>query len=174
MKIYTKTGDNGVTSLYDGSRVQKSEQVFDVLGSLDELGSQMGVLLTLCPGNEFLLLTQRTLLNIGSIVATPSGNKDFLPRVTETDVSRVESEIDNLDTKLKPLNVFLIMDGKTAASAQAHVCRTVCRRVEREMEKYGNIDRTLTRFTNRLSDYFFTLARFESEVNVSFMRCTVM
>jgi cob(I)alamin adenosyltransferase len=166
MKIYTKTGDSGITSLYDGSRVQKSEQIFDVLGSLDELGSQIGVFLSFKEdeNENFLLYVQKTLLNIGSIIATPSSNKDSLPVVADDAVTRVENEIDKLDSHLEPLTRFLIMDGKTETSAQAHVCRTVCRRVEREMEKYGNIDRTLTRFMNRLSDYFFTLARFESEV----------
>ena len=165
MKIYTKTGDGGVTGLYDGTRVQKAEQIFDVLGSLDELGSHIGLFLANFPANfpgeeeKFLVNIQRTLLNIGSIIATPSGNKD-LPNITEQNIEEIEHEIDRIDIFLKPLTVFLIMAGESILSAQAHVCRTVCRRVERELEKYGNVDRLITRYINRLSDYFFTLARY--------------
>lgn len=177
MKVYTKTGDRGVTSLYDGTRVQKSEQIFDVLGTLDELGSHIGVLLShMQQASPFLLCVQRTLLNIGSVIATPSGDVD-IHRVTETDIECIEKEIDNLDTHMEELKTFLIMDGGSATSAQSHVCRTVCRRLEREMEKYGNIDRTITRYINRLSDYFFTLARFENlpERNTNYKyTCNIM
>lgn len=168
MKVYTRTGDNGLTSLYDGSRVAKTEQIFDVLGALDELASHIGVLCSKYKHcREFLQFVQRKLLNIGSIIATPSVDENtVLPTIQDEDVVRIENEIDELDEVLKPLTVFLIMDGVNEPSAYAHVCRTVCRRAERELEKYGNVDRTITRFANRLSDYFFTLARFTSEVSV--------
>ena len=178
MKVYTRTGDNGLTSLYDGSRVAKSEQIFDVLGALDELASHIGVLCSKYNNEstcvlhnkylrcgEFLQLVQRKLLNIGSIIATPNTNENtVLPTIQDEDVLKIEHEIDELDLFLKPLTVFLIMDGFNEQSAHAHVCRTVCRRAERELEKYGNVDRTISRFVNRLSDYFFTLARYSSEV----------
>lgn len=175
MKVYTKTGDNGITSLYDGSRIAKSEQIFDVLGTLDELAAHIGVLcckyrlvykklgyINEFHSETFLVYIQKTLLNIGSIIATPSGGKT-LPEITEEDVNNIETVIDKIDKYLPELTTFLIMDGPTEISAIAHVCRTVCRRVEREMERYGNIDRTITKFINRLSDYFFMVSRYNSQ-----------
>jgi cob(I)alamin adenosyltransferase len=171
MKVYTKTGDEGITSLYDGTRVSKADQVFDVLGSIDELAAHIGVLMnTFIHKDSYISLKniQETLLDIGSIIATPLNNKP-LPTVCWLDIKDIEEEIDRLTLSLKPLSDFLILDGKTKESAQAHVCRVVCRRVERDMEKYGNIDRNLIIYINRLSDYFFTLARVEGEKPKSFL-----
>lgn len=165
MKVYTKTGDDGTTSLYDGTRVGKESPVLDVLGSIDELAAHIGVLSSCTHTDvEFLTWVQKTLLEIGTIIATPLGNKTNLPNIESNDVSKIENQIDSMDLKLTPLTAFLVMVDETPMSAQAHVCRTVCRRVEREMEKYGNIDRNVTRYINRLSDFFFTVARVEKEV----------
>lgn len=178
MKIYTKTGDNGTTGLYDGSRVQKSEQIFDVLGSLDELSAHIGSLLhALKKSREaqfdtildntismFLPNLQKQLLNIGSIIATPNQSKNLkLPEIVEEDVQKIEEWIDTFDKHLQPLTKFIIQDGKNEAEVNAHICRTITRRVERELNKYGNVDENIFKFINRLSDYFFTLARFVSE-----------
>lgn len=168
MKIYTKTGDNGETGLYDGSRVQKSEQIFDLLGALDELSSHIGMLILHCKEKQyevsFLRKTQQTLLNIGSIVATPNPRQgQKLPIISEEDVSEIESYIDNMDNHLPILSVFILQGGKTLCESQAHVCRCVTRRTEREMIKYGNVDEHIFKYMNRLSDYFFTLARYYSE-----------
>ena len=165
MKVYTKTGDDGTTSLYDGTRVSKESPIFDVLGSIDELAAHIGVLSSFTHTEvDFLAWVQKRLLDIGSIIATPLGNKTNLPTIESGDVSKIEDQIDFMDLKLAPLTEFLVMVDETPMSAQAHVCRTVCRRVEREMEKYGNIGREVTRFINRLSDFFFTVARVEKEV----------
>jgi cob(I)alamin adenosyltransferase len=166
MKIYTRTGDGGVTSLYDGSRVQKSEQIFDVLGTLDELGAHVGLLLSLStkhtPYRQTLLYIQQSLLTIGSLVATPLGD-DTLKQISDEDVKCIEDKIDDLDRSLTPLTNFLFMDGKTVPGSQAHICRTVCRRLEREMTRYGTVQGSANKFLNRLSDLFFTIARYESE-----------
>ena len=164
MKIYTRTGDYGVSGLYDGTRTQKSEQIFDVLGTLDELGAQIGMFMAVkALHNDFLKTVQRWLLNIGSIIATPSGNTLNLPIITADNVSVIESKIDDMDEHLQPLKNFIIMDGVNVSSAQAHICRTVCRRAERELVRYGNVNENIIKLINRLSDYFFTLSRYESE-----------
>ena len=172
MKIYTKTGDNGETDLYDGTRAQKSDQIFDLLGALDEVSSHLGLLILYLKerGNDitnemaFLRKTQQTLLNIGSIIATPNPKGgQTLPIISEEDVSEIETRIDRLDSFLQPLVVFILQGGTTISESQSHVCRTVTRRTEREMIKYGNVDEYIFKYINRLSDYFFTLARYCSE-----------
>lgn len=176
MKVYTRTGDNGSTSLYDGSRASKSEQIFDLLGTLDELAAHIGVFIALVNSatpvseipihNTFLEKVQQILLNIGSIIATPSENKS-LPVITGKDVKSIEDSIDDLDLSLHPLQTFVVMTSVSPTAAQAHVCRTVCRRSEREYFRYGNVDENIAKFLNRLSDYFFTRARYEDEVPVN-------
>uniref|UniRef100_A0A6C0KQJ0 Cobalamin adenosyltransferase-like domain-containing protein n=1 Tax=viral metagenome TaxID=1070528 RepID=A0A6C0KQJ0_9ZZZZ len=176
MKVYTKTGDNGTSGLYDGSRVQKCEQIFDVLGTLDEMASHIGKLIFLLRNFyianssdkhkiiPYIISLQKTLLNIGSIIATPSRDDSFiLPEFTEEQVSEIENYIDVMDSELKPLTVFIIQDGKNEIEAEAHICRTVTRRAEREINKYGNVSHEIFKFINRLSDFFFTLARYVSE-----------
>ena len=182
MKIYTKTGDNGTTGLYDGSRVQKNDQILDVLGSLDELSAHIGMLLFVLKIKNywshpmlktasfedtitmFLPNLQRQLLNIGSIIATPNPGENLkLPEIGEADIITIEEWIDTFDKSLHPLTTFIIQDGKNESEANAHICRTITRRVERELNKYGNVSENILKFINRLSDYFFTLARFVSE-----------
>jgi cob(I)alamin adenosyltransferase len=176
MKIYTKTGDNGTTGLYDGSRVQKSEQILDALGALDELSAHIGRLLLLLKKFyiteatdklkliPFFISLQSRLLNIGSIIATPNPTSDLkLPEVTDVHVKEIENLIDAMDSKLKPLTSFIIQDGKNEIEVQSHICRTITRRAERDINKYGNVSDEALKFINRLSDLFFTLARYVSE-----------
>ena len=163
-KIYTKTGDNGETGLYDGSRLAKTEPIFDVLGTLDELSSHIGVLITLYENGWTKTLTERlrqiqqTLLNIGSIIATPNPEGKKLPDISGI-VEAIESFIDGMDAMLPRLTTFLLVGGTNMSESQAHVCRTVARRAEREFLKSGIDNDTIRIFLNRLSDYFFTLAR---------------
>ena len=180
-KIYTKTGDNGETGLYDGSRLAKTEPIFDVLGTLDELSSHIGVLITLYERGwkitcfetlaeisrqiQHSLLNigrlrqiQQTLLNIGSVIATPNPEGKKLPDITGI-VESLESYIDEMDATLPPLTQFLLVGGTNLSESQAHVCRTVARRTEREFLKSGIDNDTIRIWLNRLSDYFFTLAR---------------
>ena len=176
MKVYTKTGDNGTTGLYDGSRVGKDSQILDVLGTLDELSSHIGVLLyhirkekmsrVLFQSHiiDFLIKVQKKLLDIGSIVATPNPTETTrLPTISESDINEIEMSIDTITRFLKPLTTFIIQTGVNMIEAQSHVCRTITRRAERELNKYGNVCQPTLIFMNRLSDWFFTVARFFSE-----------
>lgn len=171
MKIYTKRGDAGVTDLYDGSRAEKSDSIFNALGSIDELSSHIGMLILHIRQYSmddhtitFLRNVQQDLLNIGSIIATPNPKEDQrLPEITEDHVKKIETSIDNIDTVLKPLTVFIKVGGVNIIESQAHICRTVCRRAERDIVGCHNDGSCLNKYMNRLSDYFFTFARFKSE-----------
>jgi cob(I)alamin adenosyltransferase len=171
-KIYTKTGDGGETDLYDGSRLAKTEAIFDVLGTLDELSSHIGVLITICGTpwlpdvrtktlGKRLREIQQTLLDIGSIIATPNPVDRKLPDISGI-VESVESFIDGMESLLPALTTFLLVGGQNTTESQAHVCRTVARRAEREFLKSGIDNDTIRIWLNRISDYFFTLARIMS------------
>jgi cob(I)alamin adenosyltransferase len=155
----------------------KSDQIFDLLGALDELSAHIGVLILHLKLNDGLTFVsseiessrnllrniQQTLLSIGSIVATPNPKVGLhLPEVTSEKVEIIEAEIDRMTENLAPLTVFILQGGITFIESQSHVCRTVARRTERELIKYGNIDENILKYLNRLSDFFFTLARFYS------------
>lgn len=171
MKIYTKRGDSGSTDLYDGSRIEKTDEIFNALGSLDELSSQIGMLITYLRQNfnthaaEFLRGIQQDLLNIGSIIATPNPKADqILPEITEEHVRKLELYIDIMDATLEPLTVFIKVGGINLIESQTHICRTVCRRGERDVLKCGFSHETVNKYLNRLSDFFFTFARANSNI----------
>lgn len=165
MKIYTKTGDKGTTSLLGGTRVSKSHKRIESYGAVDELNSHTGLLrdyMSKTLSIDFILDIQQKLFIIGSNLADNSGNNKFnLPKVRIEDIEAIEREIDALDSNLPPLKNFILPGGHQAVS-QAHICRCVCRRAEREVVKLGDleeVDITIVSFLNRLSDYFFTLSR---------------
>ena len=165
MKIYTKRGDSGLTDLYDGSRVTKTDEIFDALGTLDELSSHIGMLIYLDlqynPSGAFLRDIQQDLLDIGSIIATPNPKENqVLPSINAGHIEKLESQIDEMDTKLQPLTVFIKVGGSSQIESQAHICRAVCRRAERCILKCVNDGDFINQYMNRLSDYFFTLARY--------------
>lgn len=164
MAIYTKTGDKGETSLFDGTRVGKSNMRIDMLGALDELNAFFGLLRSTLPENhhqdEFLLRIQSALLDVGAEIANPRKRpdeyKDFDGYVKE-----MEESMDEMDKKLEPLYNFILPGGSPAAS-HAHVCRTTVRRTERlffDLRKEFTLNDSIGRFLNRLSDYCFVLAR---------------
>ncbi len=166
MKIYTKTGDNGTTGLFDGTRVSKSNEIFDVLGTLDELSAHIGMLCALEEKNDtlkiFLRTIQRHLLDIGSVIATPTKKDMSKYNITEEDIKNIEIDIDRMEADNAPLTKF-ILAGVNKSDSQSHICRAVCRRLEREMIRYS-IDSErdfplLIKYINRLSDYFFVLSR---------------
>ena len=167
MKIYTKTGDRGQTSLVGGQRVSKCCERLESYGTVDELNSHIGVLIASCSDEAdkaFLTDVQATLFVVGGYLATDTSQRDVRPGnvVTPEMVQAVEAEIDRLQATLPPLRLFILPGGCMAAGF-AHVCRTVCRRAERTawaMEPLTEADRTGIRYLNRLSDYLFTLARF--------------
>lgn len=169
MKIYTRTGDAGQTSLYGGQRVEKDALRIEAYGTVDELNAQMGVVrsLPLPPDVEPLLeRIQHELFLLGADLATPpnSGAKD-VRRVGEEEVRRLEADIDRLDASLPQLQAFILPSG-SLAGAQLHVARTVCRRAERyiiRLVREESLDKTVVMYVNRLADLLFVVARYVNQ-----------
>lgn len=164
--VYTKTGDKGTTSLVGGTRVPKTHERLEAYGTIDELNSNLGVLISLLPDGAdrtFVLRIQHKLFAVGSYLATDQENTTLKEAsiITPEHVEEVEKEIDRLDAQLPPLTAFIIPGGCHSA-AVCHVCRTVCRRAERRIlvlsEKY-TISPELLAYVNRISDYLFVLSR---------------
>ncbi len=164
MKIYTKSGDKGKTSLLSGERVKKNDNRINAYGTVDELNSFIGFLnaLDLAEMHKtFLTRIQNKLFNLGSLLAVKNEVSFKIPQITEDDILSIEAEIDKLNTHIPVLKEF-ILPGGDLVSAQCHVCRSVCRRAERlvvGLSEKENIDENVVKFLNRLSDYFFVLAR---------------
>jgi cob(I)alamin adenosyltransferase len=170
-KIYTRTGDKGSTSLIGGERVSKSHLRIECYGTLDELNAFTGKLKLLCKASQTLQAfgenmgsIQKKLFDIGSILATPGGKEwNNMPNINETHVKELENEIDKMNSALKPLKTFTV-PGKNEINAEAHICRTVCRRAERILcrakENGIDISDSVMTYINRLSDYFFVLSRY--------------
>lgn len=165
MKIYTKTGDEGMTSLVGGKRVKKCCARLDSYGSVDELNSFIGLLVTYITDEAdiaFLQKIQGELFMVGGSLATDLSVSEARCEVSQAMISDIESEIDRLSAALPPLRSFVVPGG-SRASALAHVCRTVCRRAERcvfaLIEEGGAVEENVAVYLNRLSDYFFVLAR---------------
>jgi cob(I)alamin adenosyltransferase len=165
MKIYTKTGDKGTTSLFGGKRVSKADLRIETYGTVDELNSWIGVLRDQDVNKsrqEELIEIQDRLFTVGSILATEPGNtKVRIPSLSETDVTFLENKIDSMDSVLEPMKVFVLPGGHTSVSF-GHVARTVCRRGERlviALDAQEKVDELVIRYLNRLSDYLFVLCR---------------
>jgi cob(I)alamin adenosyltransferase len=165
VKIYTRTGDAGDTSLFDGSRVRKDDARVDAYGEVDELNAWLGLARASrldTPLDEALRQLQRDLFALGAQLADPA--EKLAPRVAkaviaEADVVRLERLIDQLEEELTPLRRFILAGG-TPAGAALHVARTVCRRAERRIVALDPpVDAVLVRYVNRLSDLLFVLAR---------------
>jgi len=164
MKIYTKTGDKGMTSLYGGKRVSKDDLRIEAYGTVDELNAHVGLLIAMLPYHqEKYLLTeiQKCLFTVGSILASDPTKDMPTPDLLQSDVDLLENAMDNMDAQLTPLKTF-VLPGGSESNSQAHVCRTVCRRAERRLISLAGaaeVDNLLIRYLNRLSDYFFMLSR---------------
>lgn len=166
MKVYTKTGDAGTTSLVGGKRVMKCSPRLEAYGTVDELNSHIGMLVALGvpePASKDLEWIQNKLFDLGSLLATEPESK-YQPRsLTSHDVERLEGAIDAMDPQLPTLRNF-VLPGGTVSAAEANIARTVARRAERQMVKMNSdglaIAPEAMRFINRLSDYLFVLARF--------------
>lgn len=165
MKIYTKTGDSGTTALFGGARVPKHHIRIESYGTLDELNSALGLLRSGgVPGDldGFLMGVQQDLFVLGShLAAEPGKEHGYLPELEVGAVDRIEQEIDALEAELPALKNFILPGGHSLA-AQAHVCRCICRRAERLVCHLAELETTppeIVRYLNRLSDYFFVLAR---------------
>lgn len=165
MKIYTRTGDTGETSLFDNSRVSKADPRVDAYGEVDELNAALGVVRSaaLDPDlEEALIRIQRDLFAVGAQLADPRDR--LAARVTKAfigndDVTRLEQLIDRVEQEVPPLTRF-ILPGGTMAGASLHLARTICRRAERRIVSLSpQPDLLLIRYMNRLSDLLFVLAR---------------
>lgn len=168
MKIYTRSGDDGTTSLFSGGRVQKHHLRVDCYGTVDELNSLIGVARAHEPTeatDAMLARVQHQLFNLGADLATPMDAKSsHVVRMDAATVTGLEEEIDRMSEALPALKYF-ILPGGTPASATIHVARTVCRRAERlvsELQEYEAVGEHVLPYLNRLSDYLFTLARWEN------------
>lgn len=164
MKIYTKTGDRGTTSLVGGKRVDKDDARLEAYGTIDELNSHIGMLAAdgVCDSDiKTLRWIQNKLFDLGAYLATEPESSWQPKRLTNEDIERIESAIDGLTEHLPQIHQFILPGGAIAA-CQAHVCRCVARRAERRMvtlSRSAEIDDGAMKFINRLSDYFFTLAK---------------
>jgi len=166
MKIYTRTGDQGQTSLLGGGRVSKDHLRIEAYGTIDELNSHLGLLRDQCTDRHKALLqdVQTTLFSIGSRLASGSeaeADRFKVPAVTDDQVVSLEAAMDAMDKELPEMRNFILPGGHPAVS-QAHICRTVCRRAERRCVSLGaheDVPAVLIRYLNRLSDLLFVLAR---------------
>ena len=165
MKLYTRTGDTGETSLYGETRVSKADALVDACGEIDELNAWLGFVRSsaLDPDIDGAVTDiQRDLFAVGAQLADPSDR--LSERVTkafldDADVARLEELIDRLDAELPPLTKFILAGGAPSGAA-FHVARTVCRRAERRMVSLTPaVDAVLIRYINRLSDLLFVMAR---------------
>lgn len=165
MKIYTKTGDKGETSLFGGARVPKDHIRIEAYGTVDELNSYLGLIRdeSLSQHDEEAIITiQDRLFTLGSLLAAdPSKSNLKLPQLSEEDITFLEKEMDTMNVSLPEMKNFVLPGGNKAASL-CHVARCICRRAERNvitLSRSESINKILIVYLNRLSDYLFVLAR---------------
>ncbi len=173
-RVYTRRGDAGQTSLAGGQRIPKDGPRIAAYGSVDELNSFIGAARATAAADPraaelaaILLRVQHELFNLGSILATlPEDAHPRQPRITDTDVARLESEIDRINHDLPPLRSF-VLPGGCRLNADLHICRTVCRRAERACVALARAEEILpeaVRYLNRLSDALFVWSRWASRL----------
>lgn len=167
MKIYTKTGDEGLTGLIGGSRVPKNDLRIEAYGTVDELNSYIGLLASYPLLEEELIYLekiQHRLFAVGSHLATDKEQTtiDTASIISNEDITGLEDSIDRLNENLPALKAFILPGGSEEGSV-CHICRTVSRRAERrilDVYQIYNIDKQIIIYINRLSDYFFVLSRY--------------
>jgi cob(I)alamin adenosyltransferase len=167
-RIYTKTGDAGETALGNGARVAKHSMRVNAYGTVDETNSVVGIARLVASGDmdAALARVQNDLFDLGADLCRPEMEKDAeagypVLRMVEAQVTRLEHEIDAMNTKLQPLRSF-ILPGGAPLSAHLHLCRTVSRRAERlvvELATMESVNEAAVKYLNRLSDWFFVAAR---------------
>lgn len=180
MKIYTKTGDKGETSLFTGQRVPKNDPFIEALGSVDECNSSIGAALAFLPENsqmisirEQLETIQHALFDVGAALATPRTRavqtKLEKTRFDQEEVETIESWIDEMELKLPKLHAF-ILPGGHPCGALLHVARSICRRAERRvlpLHRNADVSDSVVIYLNRLSDYLFCLSRYVNYISKS-------
>ena len=179
-KIYTRTGDKGKTSLGDGTRVSKEDFRVDAYGTIDEANSVIGLARTRTKNAELILLDnilatiQNELFDLGAELSIPPSKENNLliekTKITNSQIDRIENEIDQLNVNLKDLDSF-VLPGGTLASSYLHIARTIVRKSERLMvkmnsQKKGSISDTALKYINRLSDLLFVAARYSNQVDI--------
>ncbi len=172
MKIYTKTGDNGTTALFGGTRVPKHHIRIESYGTVDELNSYIGLIRDQNIDSyyhDLLIHIQDRLFTLGAILATDpekatlKNGKDRLniPKISNTNIERLEKEIDTMNESLPPMTHFVLPGGHQTVSF-CHISRCVCRRAERltsALNDIAPVDTNVLKYLNRLSDFLFVLAR---------------
>ena len=165
MKIYTKTGDHGETGLFGGGRVPKDALRIEAYGTVDELNAFLGLAVHHCISSDLTARLERVqgeLFQLGADLATPMEAKtDYITRLDEAPIQRLEAEIDEWETLLPPLTSF-ILPGGSEPGAVLHIARTVCRRAERRvaaLSRTESVNPQVLVYLNRLSDWLFVLAR---------------
>ena len=169
-KVYTRTGDDGTTGLGAGGRVSKDSPRIEAYGTVDELNSQIGLVLATGVNEEIgaaLRAIQNDLFHLGSDLCIPETEKERrpVPRIEERHVTGLEDLMDRLSQELSPLENFILPGGSPAA-AQLHVARTVCRRAERRVVTLAGrepVGPYTVKYLNRLSDTLFVMARHENK-----------
>ncbi len=173
MKIYTKTGDKGETSLFSGQRVAKNDAFIEALGTVDECNSAIGAAISLLPAEELfaqvraqLVIIQHTLFDLGAALATPrtraTNSKIEKTRFDHDGVEQLEKWMDLWDEQLPKLHSFILPGGHSSGSL-LHLARSICRRAERRvlpLIKNGDVSDHVLIYLNRLSDYLFISSRF--------------
>ena len=170
-RIYTKTGDDGTTSLGDNSRTSKNDPRLEAFATVDEANSNIGLVVSTTQGEiaEILIVIQNDLFDVGADLCTPViDNPEYPPlRITEEQITWLETMIDKYNESLSSLQSFVLPSG-TQTSAHLHIARTVVRRAEREtwkaIHQFGSGVNPLTaKYLNRLSDLLFVLARWSNK-----------
>lgn len=167
MQVYTRTGDKGETSLYDGTRVRKDSVRVESYGTVDELNSNIGLAMRKITNEDILdklYKIQKKLFFVAGELATSEEGK-FKNGVTDEDIKAMESWVDSYLEKMEKVDAFII-PGSSDASAQLHVARTVCRRAERRilaLARESEVRPTVIKFVNRLSDTIYVFARYLEE-----------
>jgi cob(I)alamin adenosyltransferase len=169
MKIYTKTGDKGETSLIGGARVPKYHLRIEGYGTIDELNSWVGLIRDQNIAQDLitvLLEIQDRLFTIGSLLASdPEKGKMKLPELVDGDIQLLENEMDRMENSLPPLKSFVLPGGHPTVS-YIHIARCVCRRAERlvvHLSSENEVDTKISIYLNRLSDYLFMLSRYVAQ-----------
>ena len=165
-KVYTRTGDQGETSLVGGVRIRKSDIRLEAYGTVDELSAHLGMLVAMMKESEerdLIIRVQNNLFNVCTHLATDQSQTPLYPsaHLADGEIELLEARIDLLMGQLPERQGF-ILPGGTPTAAQAHICRTVCRRAERRISalaEVAQIGPEMQQFVNRLSDYLFVLAK---------------
>ncbi|MGF1670062.1 MAG: cob(I)yrinic acid a,c-diamide adenosyltransferase [Balneolaceae bacterium] len=167
MKIYTKQGDAGMTSLFGGVRTSKNNPRIEAYGTIDELNSVLGIVISLNPtefGKNILNQVQQMLFVVGADLATPEDKKERISRTGKQEITKLELWIDEMQERLPDLKHF-ILPGGSPVGAHLHLARTVCRRAERMIigcRQNEPVSDNLVILINRLSDLLFVMARYEN------------